>query len=46
MWLVEEWVELFCYLYALSVTLATSSDSYKCELTPVLAAIYSCTSSY
>ena len=45
-WVVQEWVELFCNLHVLSVDLATSSDSYECELTSVLAAIYSCSSSY
>ena len=45
-WVVEEWVELFCNLWVLSVDLATSSDSYKCELKSVLAAIYSCSASY
>ena len=36
----------FCNLSVLSVDLATSSDSYKCELKSVLAAIYSCSASY
>ena len=46
MCVVEEWVELFCNLYVLSVDLATSSDCYKYELTSALATIYSCSSSH
>ena len=35
-WVVEEWVELFCNWQVLSVDLATSSGSYKCEITSIL----------
>ena len=35
----------YIYIYTL-VDLATSSEWYKCELTSVLAAIYSCSSSH
>ena len=31
MWVVKEWVELFCNLQVLSVDPGTSSDCYKCE---------------
>ena len=41
---VKEWVKLFCKVRVFSV--ATTSDCYKCELTSVLVAIYSCTSSH
>ena len=40
-WLNNESNYFVCF-----VDLATSSDCYKCELTSVLAAIYSCSSSH